>query len=51
MPIWLRVFTFDEIQKFYIEQNKQVNKANKKLDNIPTGPDIKRPDYTTKARK
>ena len=50
MPIWLRVFTFEEIDKHY----KEVNKAGKKktLDNeIPRGPDIRKPDYISKARK
>ncbi len=50
MPIWLRVFTFEEIEKYY----KEVNKAGKKktLDNdIPRGPAIRKPDYVSKARK
>ena len=51
MPIWLRTFTFEEISKFYQEQNKAMKKGNKKLDNMPTGPAIRQPDYTTKARK
>ena len=51
MPIWLRTFTFDEMRKFYSDQNKAMKKGNKKLDDMPTGPAIRQPDYTTKARK
>lgn len=51
MPIWLRAFTFEEIQTFYEEQNKAMNKGKKKLDDMPVGPAIRQPDYTTKARK
>ena len=51
MPIWLRNFTFNQISKFYEEQQKANNKGKKKLDDIPTGPAIRKPDYTTKARK
>lgn len=51
MPIWLRMFTFDEIRKFYEEQAKAQNKGKKKLDDMPVGPAIRQPDYTTKARK
>ena len=50
MPIWLRVFTFDEINKYY----KEVNKSRKKKtldDEIPRGPAVRKPDYVSKARK
>tara|TARA_R110002012_G_scaffold319530_2_gene540531 strand:- start:502 stop:846 length:345 start_codon:yes stop_codon:yes gene_type:complete len=30
MPIWLRRFTFNEIQKYYDEEKKQVENSNKK---------------------
>ncbi len=51
MPIWLRQYTFDQISEFYEEQRKANNKNKKKLDDLPTGPAIRQPDYTTKARK
>ena len=51
MPIWLRNYTFDEIKKFYDEQAKANSNQKQKLDDIPTGPAIRQPDYTTKARK
>jgi hypothetical protein len=51
MPIWLRNYTFEEIKKFYDEQAKANNNQKKKLDDQPTGPAIRQPDYTTKARK
>jgi len=50
MPIWLRVFTFEEIKKHYDEVNKQ-NRKKTLDDDIPKGPAIKKPDYTSKARK
>ena len=50
MPIWLRVFTFEEIKKHYDEANKQ-NRKKTLDDDIPKGPAIKKPDYTSKARK
>ena len=51
MPIWLRNFTFNQISKFYEEQQKANKKGKKKLDDLPSGPAIRKPDYTTKARK
>ena len=51
MPIWLRQYTFDQISEFYKEQQKANKQNKKKLDDLPTGPAIKKPDYTTKARK
>ena len=50
MPIWLRVFTFEEISKYYKEVNK--SRSKKTLDNeIPKGPAVKKPDYVSKAPK
>ena len=51
MPIWLRQYTFDQIKEFYKEQEKANNKGKKKLDDLPSGPAIRKPDYTTKAPK
>tara|TARA_B100000683_G_C12352148_1_gene499394 strand:+ start:636 stop:791 length:156 start_codon:yes stop_codon:yes gene_type:complete len=51
MPIWLRNYTYDLIVDFYKEEQKAINKGKKKLDDLPTGPAIKKPDYTTKAHK
>ena len=50
MPIWLRNFTFKEIQEYYDEQNQSTKKT---MDNKP--PEIARPDikptYNTKTSK
>ena len=50
MPIWLRNFTFRKIQEFYEKEKESYEKASKK--NTLTQPDtIKKPTYSTKARK
>tara|TARA_B100000212_G_scaffold224275_1_gene170222 strand:+ start:132 stop:287 length:156 start_codon:yes stop_codon:yes gene_type:complete len=51
MPIWLRKYTFDEISEFYKEQEKANKRGKKKLDDMPRGPAVRKPDYITKARK
>lgn len=65
MPVWLRNFTFQEIKKFYDDENEQYKKAQKKSNNPnqqvfdPTNtdkskvPDFvkKTPTYSTKASK
>lgn len=53
MPIWLRKYTFKEIQTFY-EQKKEaeeeaVNKAKGVEKAKPVGPPKIKPAYTTKA--
>jgi len=49
MPIWLRRYTYQEIQEYFEEQNKK-NNPSQTLDKKLARPDI-RPDYTTKASK
>jgi len=54
MPIWLRRFTAQKISEFNEEQNKEIKKASKSKSSsgsTPKGPAIKRPSYSTKARK
>ena len=67
MPIWLRNFTFQKINDFYIEENKQIKKAQsgkgttKSLttDGKVTSPEFlkhakkpqSKPTYSTKASK
>ena len=50
MPIWLRNFTFRKMQEFYEKEKESYEKASKKntLGNFNT---IKKPTYSTKARK
>lgn len=53
MPIWLRIFTLQKMNKHYEDKKEAQEKASGKQKlgtKPPTGPDIK-PDYTTKARK
>lgn len=50
MPIWLRKYTFKEIQDFYEEQNKQNQQQSKSPTKKVTGPDID-PTYKSKASK
>jgi len=50
MPIWLRKFTFQKMNEFYEEQNKQNGKTSQTPQNMPKGPNIKKPSYSTKAR-
>ncbi len=52
MPIWLRSFTFQRINTFYEEEAKATKSASGKgSTSMPTGPNIKKPSYSTKARK
>jgi hypothetical protein len=54
MPIWLRRFTAQKISEFNEEQNKEMKKASKgksSSSTTPKGPAIKKPTYSTKARK
>ena len=51
MPIWLRRFTFQKISDFYEEEAKEAKKASGKSTSMPTGPNIRQPSYSTKARK
>ena len=50
MPIWLRNFTFQKMQEFYEKEKEEYDKANKKSQTLKGGK-IKKPSYSTKARK
>jgi len=50
MPIWLRRYTFQEIEQFYLDQKEQQQDASGKPQLTVAKPDI-RPNYTTKASK
>lgn len=56
MPIWLRKFTFNNIQEFYEEQQKEYDKASKGSETLTNKtkvfkPPANAPTYTTKASK
>jgi len=53
MPIWLRRFTINSINEFNEKQAEAAKKSNKgtELKSVPKGPDIKKPTYSSKARK
>lgn len=54
MPIWMRRFTAQKISEFNDKQNEEMKKASKgksSTSSVPKGPAIKRPSYSTKARK
>lgn len=51
MPIWLRRFTFKKMNEYYEEEAKAAKKAGGKATSMPKGPNIRKPSYTTKARK
>jgi hypothetical protein len=50
MPIWLRNFTYQNINEFYLEQKKENEKYSKKKQVQVARPNVK-PNYTTKASK
>jgi len=53
MPIWLRRYTFKEIQKYYEDRKEAEEEAINKVKGVekakPTGPPKVSPTYTTKA--
>jgi|TARA_B110000459_G_C16573463_1_gene477534 hypothetical protein len=49
MPIWLRKFTFQQIQEFYREENEKENQQVKKANSMATKPKI--PNYNVKGLK
>jgi len=50
MPIWLRKYTFNQLQEYYEEQNKQQKQASQSSTKKTLGPDID-PTYKSKASK
>lgn len=50
MPIWLRTFTFKKMNDYYEEESKQMKKGTP-AKSMPKGPNIRKPSYSTKARK
>lgn len=50
MPIWLRKYTFNQLQEYYEEQNKQQKQNNQSSIKKTLGPDID-PTYKSKASK
>lgn len=57
MPVWLRNFIFKSMNEYYEKEKQEIenaqkgNKVNQHNSKRPMGPDIKKPTYTTKARK
>jgi hypothetical protein len=50
MPIWLRNFTFQKLQDHFEKEKAEYDKINKKSQTMKGGK-IKKPSYSTKARK
>ena len=46
----MRNFTFQKMQEFYDKEKEEYDKVNKKGSQLQ-GPSIKKPSYSTKARK
>ena len=55
MPIWLRKFTFNEINDFIIKENKRIEKANKGKSNskniLDSSGKIKPPKFSAALKK
>ena len=54
MPIWLRNFTFNKVNDFYIEENKAVKKAQGKNSNsksVTTDGKVTAPEFLKHAKK
>ena len=52
MPIWLRKFTIQSINEYHKNQAEEMKKVRAKGTPLtPKGPAIKKPTYSTKARK
>ena len=47
MPIWLRKFTFHEIQEFYNQEKKEIEKSHQKAKNatVPSSGKISPPKF------
>jgi hypothetical protein len=53
MPIWLRRFTFIEIQKFYQDEKESVENSGKSGSKTVVGADgkVKAPEYLNQAKR
>jgi hypothetical protein len=53
MPIWLRRFTFIEIQKYYQEEKESIENQGKSGSKTVIGTDgkVKAPEYLSQAKK
>ena len=54
MPIWLRNFTFQKINDFYIEENNAVKKAqgqNSNSKSITTDDKVTAPEFLKNAKR
>jgi hypothetical protein len=55
MPIWLRNFTYNKINGFYQQQNKQDDNVKKSIENMKSAGAMSKkqtpPSYITKASK
>ena len=52
MPIWLRKFTIQSINEYNEKQAEEMKKSQSKGNPLlPKGPAIKKPTYSTKARR
>lgn len=50
MPIWLRNYTFRNIEEFYEKEKEEYDKVNKKPQTLKSNT-VKKPTYSTRARK
>ena len=50
MPIWLRNYTFRNIEEFYKKEREDYDKVNKKSQTLESNT-VKKPTYSTRARK
>jgi len=50
MPIWLRKFTFNEMQTYFTDQAEKIKAKNKPKETKTLRPDIE-PSYSSKASK
>tara|TARA_R110000796_G_scaffold66936_1_gene153798 strand:+ start:41 stop:307 length:267 start_codon:yes stop_codon:yes gene_type:complete len=50
MPIWLRNYTFRNIEEFYEKEREEYDKVNKKSQTLKSNT-VKKPTYSTRARK
>ena len=49
MPIWLRKFTFHEINEYNKDQNERANKSKNKDSLVDSKGQVKRPQFKNKS--